>query len=68
MVIWRVNPNWTLRAGYFMLYADGVAIAPEQFNSSAPPNLVSPSLRVMEANDNGSVFYHGGFAGLEWQW
>lgn len=68
MVIWRVNPNWTLRAGYFMMYVDGVALAPEQFNSTAPPNLVSPSLRTQETNDNGSAFYHGGFAGLEWQW
>ena len=68
MVIWRFNPNWTFRAGYFLLYIDGVALAPEQFNQSPPPNLVSPSLRIPAKNDNGSAVYHGGFAGLEWMW
>jgi len=68
MVIWRFNPNWTFRAGFFLLYIDGIALAAEQFNESAPPNLVSPSLRIPAANDNGTAFYHGGFAGLEWMW
>ncbi len=68
MVIWRVNPNWTVRAGYFGLYLEGIALAPEQFNSSAPPNLVFSSLRTSAANDNGTAFYHGGFAGIEWMW
>jgi len=68
MVIWRVNPNWTIRAGYFLLYVDGVALAPEQFNANAPPNLVAPSLRTPTANDNGTALYHGGFAGIEWMW
>lgn len=69
MAIWRVNPNWTIRAGYFLMYVDGVGLAPEQFNST-PPNLVFPGpfTRNATANDNGSIFYHGGFAGLEWQW
>jgi len=69
MAIWRVNPNWTIRAGYYMLYVDGVLLAPEQFNSTLPNLVFPPTLvRVPGANDNGSAFYHGGFAGLEWQW
>lgn len=69
MAIWRVNPNWTIRAGYFLMYVDGVVLAPEQFNAT-PPNLLFPGplTRTPDANDNGSVFYHGGFAGVEWQW
>jgi hypothetical protein len=69
MAIWRVNPNWTIRVGYSLLYIDGVGLAPEQFNST-PPNLVFPGplTRNPGKNDNGSAFYHGGFAGLEWQW
>ncbi len=69
MAIWRVNPNWTLRAGYSLIYIDGVALAPEQFNST-PPNVIFPGpiARTPGSNDNGSAFYHGGFAGLEWQW
>jgi hypothetical protein len=68
MVIWRVNPNWTIRVGYHVLYLDGVILAPEQFNGNAPPNLVNPSLRLSTKNDNGKALYHGGFAGLEWMW
>jgi hypothetical protein len=65
MFAWRVNPNCTLRAGYSALYVDGVALAPENFNTANPFN---NTRTVAELDDNGHVFYHGGFAGFEWMW
>jgi hypothetical protein len=66
--IWRVNPNWTIRFGYNFLYIDGVALAPEQYNDSAPPNVISPFLRAVKTSDDGYVFYHGANVGFEWMW
>jgi hypothetical protein len=64
-MIWKVNPNVTIRAGYTALYLDGVALAPENFNASNPfNNARTPA----ELDDNGHVFYHGGFGGFEWMW
>jgi hypothetical protein len=67
---WRVNYNWTARAGYQFLYVDGVALATENFNI-VPPAITNPApplARVPTINDNGNVFYHGWFAGLEFMW
>lgn len=65
MLVYRISPNWTLRGGYSALFLDGVALAPENFNSTNPFNNVRA---VQELNDDGHVFYHGGFLGLEWMW
>lgn len=71
--IYRMNPHWTLRAGYNLLFLEGVALAPENFNST-PPNVLTTGgvfvfpPRASTLNDNGNAFYHGGFAGLEWMW
>jgi len=65
MLVYRTSPNWTLRGGYTFLYADGVALAVENFNSTYPFSTVRGEPRV---NHNGSVFYHGFTAGLEWMW
>lgn len=65
MMIWKVNPNFTIRGGYTALYLDGVALAPENFNATNPFN---NARTVNELDDNGYVFYHGGFAGFEWMW
>lgn len=62
---WRVNQNWTLRAGYQFLYVDGVALAIENFNSGPP---FVQGARTPFINDNGNVFYHGLTAGFEWMW
>jgi hypothetical protein len=64
MVTWRINPNFTFRGGYQFLYADGVALAPENFNASAP--FVGD--RFPTINDNGHVFFHGTTWGLEYLW
>lgn len=65
LFLYRVSPNWTIRGGYSLLYVDGLALAPENFNSTNPFNQVR---NVQELNDNGYVLYHGGFMGLEWMW
>ncbi len=63
--IYRINPNCTIRAGYSALYLDGVALAPDNFNTSNPFNTART---VQELDDDGHVFYHGGFMGFEWMW
>jgi hypothetical protein len=71
--IYRMGPHWTLRAGYTMLFLEGVALAPENFNAT-PPNILTTGggftfpPRDAAINDNGNVFYHGAYAGLEWMW
>ena len=68
-LIYRTSPNWAIRGGYMFFYVDGVALAPENFNTVAPPNIqVAGAPRPAAANDNGDVFYHGGFLGVEWMW
>jgi hypothetical protein len=62
---WRVNQHLTLRGGIQFLYVDGVALAPENFNSN-PPFL--GGARTTFINDNGDVFYHGFTGGVEWMW
>lgn len=65
MFIYRTSPNWTIRAGYTFLYLDGVALGPENFNTTNPFGAARTAKPV---DDNSNVFYHGGFAGLEWMW
>lgn len=70
MAIYRINYNWTFRAGYNLMFVDGLALAIENFNTS-PPALSNPTLvpdRVPFFNDNGNIFYHGWSAGVEWLW
>jgi hypothetical protein len=72
-MIYRLGPHWTFRAGYTMMFIEGVALAPENFNTT-PPNILTtgPGFtfppRTATINDNGNAFYHGGFAGMEWMW
>jgi hypothetical protein len=65
MVVYRVGPNLTLRGGYSFLYLENVALAMDNFNPTNP--FVAPRA-VRPVVNNGNVFYHGGFAGLEWMW
>ena len=70
MATWRLNYQWTLRAGYQFLFVEGVALAGENFNTAPPALFVPPPgvSRVPTINDNGNVFYHGWTAGLEFMW
>jgi len=63
-VVYQITPWLSLKGGYELLYLDGVALAPENFNANAP--FGGP--RSTFVNDNGNVFYHGFTAGLEWIW
>jgi len=65
LVLFRVTPRMTLRAGYQLLYLNGVALAPENFNDQ-PPFLDGPRTPLL--NHNGEAFYLGGTAGFEWTW
>ncbi|MFV1967688.1 MAG: BBP7 family outer membrane beta-barrel protein [Pirellulaceae bacterium] len=65
LFIYRTSPNWTIRGGYTFVYLDGVALAPENFNSTVP---FSSTRTLQPLNDNGSVLLHGFTAGLEWMW
>ena len=65
-VLWKINQNWTFRAGYMGLFADGVALAPENVNFTPP--FGGGAARTPFVNNNGDVFVHGGTAGLEWMW
>jgi hypothetical protein len=68
LTTYRINYQWTVRAGYQFLYVEGVALAPENFNPQ-PPFLNNPfDPRVSFVNDNGNVFYHGWNVGLEFMW
>jgi hypothetical protein len=67
--MWRLGPNWTVRAGYNFLFLEGVALGTENFNTSPGAILAGgASNRVAAINDDGNVFYHGGFGGLEYMW
>ncbi|MCA9205573.1 MAG: BBP7 family outer membrane beta-barrel protein, partial [Planctomycetales bacterium] len=77
MGIYRVSYSWTFRFGYQFLYVDGVALAPENFNTTPPAEffpippdpLLNPELiRTPTLNHNGNVFYHGATAGFEYMW
>jgi hypothetical protein len=69
-VTYRVNYNWTARVGYQVLFVEGVALAPNNFNTEppSPPFGPGPNTRVPFLDDDGSIFYHGFNAGLEYMW
>lgn len=64
MTTYRINYQWTARAGYQFLYVDGVALATENFNTVPPFG----QTRTPFLDDDGTVFYHGFTAGLEFMW
>ena len=66
--IYRLSPNWTFGGNFNLLYLDGVALAPENFNRFAPPNLQGATARPIVSNDNGRAFYHGFGARAEYMW
>ncbi len=70
MANWRLSQSWTFRGGYQFLYVSGVALAPENFNSTPPflvPAFTNPPRTATIVSD-GDVFYHGFTAGLEYMW
>ncbi len=61
--IFEVSERTTLRIGYQLLYVNGVALAPENFNPD-----FRLAVRPVNVNHNGDVFYHGLQTGLEYTW
>lgn len=60
--IYRITEHWGLRAGYNLIWLDGVALAPNQWdfsdNASSGTSLVG----------GGGVFLHGANLGVERRW
>ncbi|MBW3598669.1 MAG: hypothetical protein KY475_15525 [Planctomycetes bacterium] len=61
--IFELTEHMTLRMGYQLLFVDGVALAPENFNSDFRFGIRDPLI-----NDNGDVLYHGFQLGAEYTW
>jgi hypothetical protein len=68
LATYRLNYQWSLRAGYQFLFVDGVALAAENFNTAPPQLFFQASNRTPYINDNGNVFYHGWSVGAEFMW
>lgn len=60
--IYQLTKTWNVRAGYNLLWIDGVALAPNQMDFTVTPTSGS------QLNNGGSVFYHGASIGLEARW
>lgn len=60
--VYRITDVWGIRAGYSLLWLDGLALAPDQFDfatdAGAGTQLVNSS----------GIFYHGANLGLEARW
>jgi hypothetical protein len=71
MATYRVNHKFTIRAGYLLLYTEGVSLATENFNP-APPTPFSPVIealpRVVSINTDGNALWYGWTLGAEYMW
>ena len=61
--IYQLTKTWNIRAGYNLLWIDGVALAPNQLDFTY--NLPTTGRQL---NTDGGVFYHGASIGLEARW
>ncbi|GAA4422778.1 hypothetical protein [Bremerella cremea] len=67
----RIVPRGTLRAGYQIVYIDGVALGSDSFNfqtGGAVPLNTALAGRAANINDNGNALYHGPTVGFEYTW
>lgn len=60
--IYHLSRVWGLRAGYNLIWIDGVALAPNQLDFSNTPTSGT------ELDDGGTAFLHGVNIGLEARW
>jgi hypothetical protein len=65
---YRINYQLNLKLGYNFLYADGLAMAGENFNATPPNVLLAGSRRQATINDNGNILYTGASIGFEYNW
>jgi hypothetical protein len=61
-IVRRLNRNWSLRAGYNLIWISGVALAPNQFDFT---NTTTSGTTLA---NTGNVFLHGANLGFEAQW
>jgi len=67
----QVTPRVAFRAGYQVVFIDGIALGSDNFNfdtglaANFPAALAGRSTGVA---DNGSLLYHGATAGFDWRW
>jgi hypothetical protein len=54
---YQLTCNTSIYAGYYLLWVDGLALAPQQFN-----------VPVSEVSHNAFLLFQGGFAGVETNW
>lgn len=59
--LYRVSSHWTIKAGYQLLFIDGIATAVDNFNTASPF-----SARTAFLDNNGDAFFHGATLGFEW--
>jgi len=67
----KIVPRGTLRAGYQIVYIDGIALASDSFNfetGGVMPLGTALSGRQTSINDNGNALYHGPTVGFEYTW
>jgi hypothetical protein len=62
-MLYHVSPRCTIRGGYQVVLVEGVALAPNNFNSN--PNFGN---RPVTVHDGGQAFYHGATGGFELSW
>ena len=67
MLNWAVNQNVTVRAGYQIVYIDGLALGSEQFSES-PPFVSTGTTGNSGFTSNGDLLYRGFSVGMEWMW
>ena len=61
---YQVRCNLALRAGYQVMWIEGVALASEQVSTTLGPAFSPPGTINL---NTGGVLYHGGFVGLEYR-
>jgi len=61
-VIYRLTNVWGLRAGYNLIWAEGLALAPNQLD------FTTASGAGTAINTSGGIFLHGASAGIEARW
>jgi len=67
----KIVPRGTLRAGYQVVYIDGIALGSDSFNfqtGGATPLGTALAGRQAFINDNGNAVYHGPTVGFEYTW
>ena len=67
MLNWAVSQNLSVRAGYQILYIDGLALGSEQFSES-PPFVSTGTTGNAGFTSNGDLLYRGFSVGVEWMW